>query len=122
MPGCLRPLETDASAGASLSAEAVPRLYELMTALAAACETGGQTQLAADILAFLLLQPAASAASRIRAEDMFAELESRICPRVILDARELAADMDMQSMVEYLLDSLESEPNLTLALRRLDIA
>ena len=40
----------------------------------------------------------------MRADELFADLESRICPRVILDARKFAADMDLASMLEYLLD------------------
>ncbi|MCY4063395.1 MAG: hypothetical protein OXG53_13580 [Chloroflexi bacterium] len=75
-----------------------------MIALAEMCIELGQKQTAADTLAFLLLRIDMDPDIFIRAEALFADLESRICPRVILDAREFAADMDLVSMLEYLLD------------------
>ena len=84
--------------------ELTSKLYRAMIALAEDCIQFGQTQTAADILAFLLLQRELSAADFAQADALFAELEGRVCPRVILDAREFAADLDLQGMVEYLLD------------------
>ena len=83
--------------------------------MAEACCQRGLTQTAADILAFLMIQADASESVKCSAEAMFLELESRICPRVIHDAKEFAAGMDLQTMIEYLLEILASEPNLTLA-------
>ncbi len=68
------------------------------------CVELGQMQTAADTLAFLMLHNDIDRDIFVRAEELFADLESRICPRVILDAREFAADMDLVSMLEYLLD------------------
>ena len=62
----------------------------------------GQAQVAADPLAFVLTQATLPGALRDQAESLFAELEGRICPRVIVDAREFAADMDLRAMIEYL--------------------
>ncbi|MDE2777851.1 MAG: hypothetical protein OXI77_18140 [Chloroflexota bacterium] len=84
--------------------ELTSKLYRAMIALAEDCIEIGHTQTACDILAFLLLQKELSGAAFARADALFAELESRVCPRVILDAREFAADLDLQGMVEYLLD------------------
>ena len=75
-----------------------------MTALAEYCLEIGHTQTGTDILAFVLSQSDIDPLTLERAEESFAELESRVCPRVILDAREFAADLDLQGMVEYLLD------------------
>lgn len=85
------------------------KLHRNMLALAEYCIEIDQTQTAADILAFLLRQSDADPLTRERAEDRFAELESRVCPRLILDAREFAADMDWQGMCEYLLDVVPSK-------------
>lgn len=90
------------------------KLYDAMTQMAGACVERGLTQAAADILAFLLLQSELDAPSRNHAEIMFADLEGRICPRVIYDARELATGMDLLTMIEYALEMVDSEPNLTL--------
>jgi len=89
--------------------ELTSELYRAMIALAEDCIENGHTQTACDILAFLLLQKALSAAAFARADALFAELESRVCPRVILDAREFSADLDLQGMVEYLLDIAQRE-------------
>ncbi len=112
----------DFAGDAAPSEETRQRLYEAMTLLAAACIEQGLTQTAADILAFLLRQPDLSVTARAAAEDIFADLESRICPRVIYDAKEFATDMDLSAMIEYALDTLEGEPNLTLAQRPLGVA
>ena len=84
-------------------------LYSGMLSLAEDCAALGQTQTAADILAFLLLQPEMSADDMETARELFAELESRVCPRVILDAREFAFGMDLRTMLEYLLDLIQRE-------------
>ena len=65
----------------------------------------GDTQKASDILAFILLQEH-NISSDIYEEafELFDDLERRICPRVIWDARAFANDMDIQGMVEYILE------------------
>ena len=80
-----------------------------MIALAEDCIEIGHTQTAADTLAYILCQIDADSMTLERADERFAELESRVCPRVILDAREFAADLDLQGMVEYLLDVVPRE-------------
>ena len=79
-------------------------LYRALTALAERCISSDDTQTAAEILAFLLGQIDMDADALFRAEDLFADLEGKICPRVIVDARAFAADMDLATMVEYLRD------------------
>ncbi|MCY3914519.1 MAG: hypothetical protein OXG49_00770 [Chloroflexi bacterium] len=87
------------------------KLHRAMIALSEYCIEWGQTQIAADTLAFLLLRGNIDPDSFMRADELFADLESRICPRVILDAREFAADMDLLSMLEYLLDLAPRQQN-----------
>lgn len=78
-----------------------------MLAFAVACLEGEMTQTAADTLAYLLQDDRVSATVRDEAADIFAELESRICPRVILDARSFADGMDLATMLEYLLELIQ---------------
>lgn len=79
-------------------------VYAAMFAFAVACLERGLTQTAADTLAFLAQAPGLSARLRDEALETFADLESRICPRVILDARAFAEGMALRTMLEYLLD------------------
>lgn len=84
-------------------------LYSAMFAFAAACLERDMTQTAADTLAFLLQDPGVSEAVRGEAAEIVDDLESRICPRVILDARSFADGMDLRTMLEYLLDVIKPE-------------
>ena len=79
-------------------------VYAAMLAFAAACLEGGLTQTAADTLAFLAQAPGLSARLRDEALEILDELASRICPRVILDARAFAEGMDLLTVLAYLLD------------------
>ncbi len=84
-------------------------VYAAMIVFAAACLQRNMQQTAADTLAFLVQDPGLSVAQREEAAEIFDELESRICPRVILDARVFADGMDLLTMLEYLLDLIELE-------------
>lgn len=94
-----------------LGSEETRNLHRAMIGLSENCIELGQTQTAADTLAFLLLRNDIDPDLFVRADGLFADLESRICPRVILDAREFATDMDLVSMLEYLLDVTPRQQN-----------
>lgn len=93
-----------ASIHASYTIHAYGELYDAMTRLATFYIEQGETQLASDILAFVLLQTDLPNDIYEQAYELFDDLERRICPRVIWDAKAFAQDMDMQGMVEYVLD------------------
>ncbi len=101
--------EMPASPAPDFSAAAKEKLYWAMAVMAGRCLERDLTQTAADILGFLLLQADVPAALKEETEELFTELEGRICPRVIFDAREFAADMDLLTMLEYLLDVVAGE-------------
>lgn len=84
-------------------------LYSAMIVFAATCLERDMTQTAADTLAFLLQDPGVSETVRDEAAEIFDDLESRICPRVILDARSFADGIDLLAMLEYLLDVIKPE-------------
>lgn len=81
-----------------------PALLRAFYGLARAYWADGFAEAAAENLAFILLQDNLAPDLQESAEALFADMESRICPRIILDARTFAAEMDLQSMVEYLLE------------------
>ena len=87
------------------------KLYNAMIAFAEVGIERGMTQTAVDILAFLSLQKDVDTDLSAHGEELLADLEGRVCPRVILDAREFAAEMDLLTMVEYLLDVVQRERN-----------
>lgn len=93
-----------ASIRAAYAIAAHGELYYAMTQLAEQHINQGDSQLACDILAFVLLQPDIPTDVHEHAWDMFDALERSICPRVIWDAKAFAQDMDLQGMVEYVLD------------------
>jgi len=93
-----------ASIRASYAIGARGDLYDAMTRLAELNIGQGETQMGTDLLAFVLRQSDVPTDIHERAFDLFDDLERRICPRVIWDAKAFAEDMDMQGMVEYILD------------------
>ena len=84
-------------------------VYAAMAVFAAACLEREMTQTAADTLAFLLQAPGVSASIRGEAAALFDDMDSRVCPRVILDARDFATGMDFLTMLEYLLDVIQPD-------------
>lgn len=64
----------------------------------------GNAESAAENLAFILLQGDSPPDLQAAAAELMADIESRVCPRLVLDARSFAAAMDMQGMVEYQLE------------------
>ena len=89
-----------------------------MTRLASACWQSGNAQAAADFLAFVQRQPDLPGDIRSQADELFSELESRVCPRIIADAIAYAADMDSFAMIAYARDILSEQKDLTLLLRQ----
>jgi hypothetical protein len=75
----------------------------------------GETQEAADILAWVLLQAEDFDASIIdMAQEHFETLEASICPRVIHDARDFASKATLQDILDYIYaDSDLSPPYMT---------
>lgn len=73
-------------------------------ALAQTNWANGNAESAAENLAFILLQDDSPPDLQEAAEELLTNIESRVCPRLVLDARTFAAAMDLRGMVEYLLE------------------
>lgn len=76
--------------------------------LASMIMEAGKTDEAAQILAFILNHPDVSAETYDKADDLFIDLESRICPRVIYDAKLSAVYQTMDSMITLASETLGS--------------
>lgn len=98
-----------ASIRAAYQIDARGELWYAMTQLAVIYIGRDWTQTAADVLAFVLLQDDLSDDVQEQAFERFDDLERCICPRVILDAKAFAEEVDLPEMIEYLL--AEDLPN-----------
>ncbi len=79
-------------------------LLRAFYALAQSYWAQGNAESAAENLAFILLQGDSPPDLQAAAAELMADIESRVCPRLVLDARSFAAAMDLQGMVEYQLE------------------
>ncbi len=71
------------------------KMAELMT-------EKGEKERAVEILTIALQYPLRQA-SKIRAETLYNELEAELCPRVFLDAQELAQEITLDDLMEAIL-------------------
>lgn len=90
-----------ASIQAALAIDAVVEVLDSLCGLAEIYIQEGLTQVAAEVLAFILFHPQTADDTFARAEELFKDLASRICPRVILDAEYFACQATLTQMVSY---------------------
>jgi hypothetical protein len=64
----------------------------------------GMTQEAANLLAFIINHPDVLHDTFDRAEDLFLDLEERLCPRVILDAKTFAVAKSINTIAHYIFE------------------
>jgi hypothetical protein len=86
----------------AVALDASAEIWDVMTHIAAHYIAQGYTQEGADVLAFVLLQANIAEDTRAMAADLFEDLESRICPRVILDAQDFARLATLDDLIEYI--------------------
>lgn len=75
-------------------------VYARLIDLAALMVRDGHKNEAAGVLAYVMHQPDTPYEEYDRADDLWIELESELCPRVILDARTDATFMTLRGIVE----------------------
>jgi|GEM_PF-1277470 len=88
---------------AAQSINATHELYDALVGLCGCYIEQGLTQEASDVLAFVLLQNDLAVDTYDTAIEYFEDLESRICPRVILDAKTFAQEVDLEDIIWYVL-------------------
>ncbi|GIL08822.1 MAG: hypothetical protein BroJett033_3330 [Chloroflexota bacterium] len=86
---------------AALVIDAAREALDALTGLAQHCAAHGQDQQAANLLAFVLGHPDVRYDTFDYAEDLFLDLEARVCPRVIADARQFALGKTLRSVADY---------------------
>jgi hypothetical protein len=90
-----------ASIRAAWAIEAHSEILDAITQLACIYIERGLTQDGADVLAFVLRQPNLPGDTFERARDAYEDLESYICPRVLLDAQDFASKATLQDIIDY---------------------
>lgn len=78
-------------------------LFYAMTQLAQWFIARDWMQTASDILAFVLRQADVASDTYELAFELFDDLERRICPRVIYDAKAFAQEVDLAEMIAFVL-------------------
>lgn len=86
---------------AALVVDAVREALDALTGLALRFVERGLDQEAANLLTFVLRHPDVRYDTFDYAEDLFLDLEARVCPRVIEDARAFALGKSLKSVADY---------------------
>lgn len=94
---------------AALVVDAVREALDALTGLAQRLIERGHDQEAANLLAFVLGHPDVRYDTFDYAEDLFLELEGRVCPRVIEDARAFVLGKSLKSVADYALALASSD-------------
>lgn len=87
---------------AAMECELVVKALDLLVAIAELHADQGNTASAAEIAALVMEYPVRPATHE-RADALFTRLEGELCPRVIYDARTLAAELTLDDMVQRVL-------------------
>ncbi len=84
--------------------DAAGEALDAITSIAGCYLNRGQTQEAANLLAFVVNHPDVLHDTFDRAEELFFDLEERMCPRVILDAKTFAVAKSINTVAQYIFE------------------
>lgn len=87
---------------------AIPSAINALVGIAETFIERGDGERAADILALVLCYPMSSD-TRELAEDLFMDLESRLCPRVIYDARARCEEITLDDLALEIIGEMAEE-------------
>lgn len=90
---------------AALAINAVGEALDAITWVAQGWLQRGSMQEGANLLVFVMNHPDVRYDTFDRAEEMFLELESRACPRVLLDAKEFVLGKSVGTMATYIFEA-----------------
>lgn len=90
---------------AALAINAVGEALDTMAWLAQRWLERGSTQEGANLLVFVMNHPDVRYDTFDRAEEIFLELETHACPRVLLDAKEFVLGKTLTTMATYIFES-----------------
>jgi hypothetical protein len=86
----------------ALKNEALIMIMDTLIKMAEVLVEKGEKERAVEMLVIALHYPMRQA-TRLRAEAMFDELETELCPRVIADARSLADEVTLDDLMQAIL-------------------
>jgi hypothetical protein len=92
----------------ALELGAIPSAINALVGIAETFMERGDGERAAEILALVLCYPMTSD-TRDVAEDLFMDLESRLCPRVIWDARARCEEITLDDLASEILGEVAEE-------------
>lgn len=87
---------------AAVAINAAGEALDAIVGIAGSYLNRGMTQEAANLLAFVVNHPDVLHDTFDRAEELFLDLEERLCPRVILDARTFAVGKSINTVAHYI--------------------
>jgi hypothetical protein len=87
---------------------AIPAAINALVCIAELLIERGEDERAAEILALVLCYPM-SRDTRELAEDLFMDLESRLCPRVITDAQARCAEITLDDLASEIIGQMAEE-------------
>jgi hypothetical protein len=90
---------------AAMAINAVGEALDVMSGLARHWLEHGQEQEGANLLVFVMNHPDVRYDTFDQAEDLFFDLESRICPRVIADAKQFILGKTLATVAAHILSS-----------------
>ncbi|MBL8118585.1 MAG: hypothetical protein J0L63_09025 [Anaerolineae bacterium] len=82
--------------------EALLMIMDTLVKMAEVMIDKGEKERAVEILTIAMQYPMRQA-TRTRAESLYSDLESEVCPRVILDAKTLAEEITLDDLMEAIL-------------------
>lgn len=85
--------------------EALLMIMDTLIKMAEVMIDKGEKERAVEILTIAMQYPMRQT-TRARAEDMYNNLESELCPRVIADAKSLAEEITLDDLMEAILGSV----------------
>lgn len=94
---------------AALAIDAAGEALDAIMNIAGCYLNRGQTQEAANLLAFVINNPDVLHDTFDRAEELFMDLEERMCPRVILDAKTFAVAKSINTVAHYIFEMTPDE-------------
>ena len=82
--------------------EALLMVMDTLVKMAEVMVNKGEKERAVEILTIAMRYPMRQS-TRVRAEEIYSDLESELCPRAIVDARSLAEEITLDDLMEAIL-------------------
>ena len=92
----------------ALDIDASRKAFDLLVEIAGYLIDAGETEQAAQVLAFVQTQPNVSRLTAALTAQLLMTLEEEICPRAILDARDFAQHASFEDVIQGIVETTHS--------------